>query len=170
MAYFVRAAGKEFVTDVRDGVITVDGQKLTRGATFADGSFEIIIGSSRKRAFFAGNKTDEGGAGEVYIDNLAIPLEIEPEKVRRAYDILGVKAGKITSEVIQLHAPMPGLITKILVQESSTVSIGERLCVLEAMKMENEIRSTVNGIITKLYIKEHDAVEKGKVLIVIKLT
>ncbi len=60
--------------------------------------------------------------------------------------------------VSELRAPMPGLIMKIMVQTRDPVSKGDGLVVLEAMKMENELRSPCTGHVKHVYIQEKDVV------------
>jgi biotin carboxyl carrier protein len=64
-----------------------------------------------------------------------------------------------------LKAPMPGLITKILVKEGDEVKQGEPLLVLEAMKMENVFKAAGDVKIKSIKINEKQAVEKGAELI-----
>ena len=64
-----------------------------------------------------------------------------------------------------LKLPMPGLITKILVKPGMKIKIGDKLLILEAMKMENEIRSDVEGTIEAILVNEGEAVEKGAELL-----
>lgn len=68
----------------------------------------------------------------------------------------------------EITSHMPGLILKVTVREGQRVESGETLFVLEAMKMENVIKSSVNGIIEKLYVKPKEQVEKGQVLCTIR--
>lgn len=167
MNFTVCIAGKELNAVKGENTISVSGMEILSGNVFADKSIELILKGKRHRAYF---QRKDASSGEVYIDNRVIPVRIESETVRRAREILGVRTGAAGNSVAQVMSPMPGLITKILVQENATVAIGDRLCVLEAMKMENELRATVNGTITRIYVKERDTVEKGKSLIEIKLT
>jgi biotin carboxyl carrier protein len=62
-------------------------------------------------------------------------------------------------------APMPGLLKAILVEEGTIVEKGESLCILEAMKMENEIKSPARLVVKRLIAKAGTAVEKGAPLV-----
>ena len=132
-----------------------------------DGTIEIAYKGKRYITWF--NRIDDR-SGEVYVDNCLIPVSVISENIRNAYEILQVKKSKTSAENIKICAPMPGLITKISVKENEEVTPGFRICMLEAMKMENEIRSDVTGVITKVYATEHTAIEKGKPIVGIKLT
>ena len=70
-----------------------------------------------------------------------------------------------SQKVNELKAPMPGLVLSIMVQPGDSVVKGDGLMVLEAMKMENIIRTPADGIIKSIDVKKNDAVEKNQVLI-----
>lgn len=64
-----------------------------------------------------------------------------------------------------VRAPMPGLVLETLVEAGRSVSKGDGLLVLEAMKMENEIRSSTDGIVKFVRVSAGDAVTKNDVLV-----
>lgn len=64
-----------------------------------------------------------------------------------------------------LKAPMPGLVIEWFVSEGDSVQAGDKLLVLEAMKMENVIKSPGEGIVKKIIINKGTAIEKNQVLI-----
>lgn len=64
-----------------------------------------------------------------------------------------------------IHAPMPGLVVKVLTSEGAEVKQGEKLVIIEAMKMENALSSPVDGIVKKIHVKEGTPVDKDAVLI-----
>jgi biotin carboxyl carrier protein len=64
----------------------------------------------------------------------------------------------------RLIAPMPGRIVRVLVQTGQAVEAGEGLMVMEAMKMENELRSPSVGTVRELCVQEGEAVETGALL------
>jgi biotin carboxyl carrier protein len=67
-----------------------------------------------------------------------------------------------------IKAPMPGKVVKVEVAEGEVVKPGTGLLVLEAMKMENEIRSTSSGVVDQIHAQQGRAVEKGELLMSIK--
>ncbi len=69
------------------------------------------------------------------------------------------------SKMADLKAPMPGLVLEIRVSEGQAVKKGDALIVLEAMKMENIIKSPADGTVKKISIKKGTPVEKNQVLI-----
>jgi biotin carboxyl carrier protein len=68
-------------------------------------------------------------------------------------------------KVLELKAPMPGLVLNIAVEEGETIAKGDALLVLEAMKMENIIKSPTEGVIKKIHVVKGNAVEKNQLLI-----
>ncbi len=99
-----------------------------------------------------------GLAGEVF----QIKLEDERE---RAAELL--TRGPATGGVRTIPALMPGIIAKLMVQEGDTVTADQPLLILEAMKMQNEIRADAPGKVQKIHVKAGQAVGGGDVLITI---
>ena len=96
--------------------------------------------------------------GELY----QIELKGEMEKIHNARsggDMIG-------RQVVQ--APMPGVILKTYVKKGDEVKRGDPLCVLVAMKMENEIRSNTEGIVKEVFVEEHTKVALNDRIMVIE--
>jgi pyruvate carboxylase subunit B len=60
---------------------------------------------------------------------------------------------------------MPGLVVRVMVNPGQTVEAGKGLVVLEAMKMENELRATTHGVVQRVVVTAGQPVEKGQPLI-----
>jgi biotin carboxyl carrier protein len=67
----------------------------------------------------------------------------------------------------QVLAPMPGKVVRVLVQVGDTVEAGQGLLVVEAMKMQNEIRSPKGGTVERFNVKEGQPVNAGEVLCIV---
>ena len=65
----------------------------------------------------------------------------------------------------EIHAPMPGLILEVNVKAGDTVSEGDSLCVLEAMKMENALGAPRDGVVKAVHIATGETVDKNALLI-----
>jgi len=84
------------------------------------------------------------------------------------YDQLLMQLGMdnaLANKVREIKAPMPGLVLNILAGECAEVNKGDNLLVLEAMKMENIIKSPAQGKIKKVFVNKGDKVEKNQILI-----
>lgn len=68
----------------------------------------------------------------------------------------------------KLTAPMPGKVVRILAAEGSSVEAGAGVLVVEAMKMQNEVKSPKQGIVQKIMVEEGAAVNSGDVLAVVE--
>lgn len=68
---------------------------------------------------------------------------------------------------LKLAAPMPGKIVKVLVAQGDVVEAGRGVLVMEAMKMENELKASRAGTVQEIRVKEGQAVEMGALLLVI---
>jgi pyruvate carboxylase subunit B len=70
---------------------------------------------------------------------------------------------EVTGEAT-VKSPMPGLIISVPVREGQEVEKGDKVIILESMKMENELHSPRNGIVNHVYVEEGDSVEKDQLL------
>jgi biotin carboxyl carrier protein len=80
----------------------------------------------------------------------------------------GLRGARLGSEGPQaVKAPMPGRVVRVLVEARQEVEVGEAVVVIEAMKMQNELRSPKAGRVTKVAVRVGDAVAVGQVLAVV---
>lgn len=89
-------------------------------------------------------------------------------KIQDGYDQLVKKMGlsaNIIHKISSINAPMPGLVLSILVEPGQEVVHGEPMLILEAMKMENVIKSPGEGKVKRVVVAKGKPVEKGEVLI-----
>ena len=95
--------------------------------------------------------------------------EIEREQDKNIENEPASSAKNNTSQLdgVMISAPMPGRILSVKVQENQSVKAGETVCLLEAMKMENEIVASVDGVVSQIKVQSNQAVEAGEVLLLI---
>jgi biotin carboxyl carrier protein len=85
------------------------------------------------------------------------PVKAQPQKVEKA-------ASRRTKRGNAITAPLPGDVVDILVHPGESVTTGQAVCVVEAMKMKNTIRSPLEGLIASVEVAKGEAVQFGDVL------
>jgi biotin carboxyl carrier protein len=145
----------------------VDGKVVSpsKGPTinWEDNRFFSLEWNGKK---FLGEVTEERmeeGYIRVKINHREFLLEKEG-KLDTLIKELGLDKEKI-KKLKQLKSPMPGRVIGVAVKPGDHVSIGDELLTLEAMKMENALKSDGEGIVKSIEVVLQDVVEKGKVLI-----
>ena len=94
------------------------------------------------------------------------PYEIEMVEEKKMK--LAMKRSKGVSGRQDIHSPMAGNVRQVLVQPGHRVEVGQVLLILEAMKMENEIKSPIQGIISSVTARTGVAVSNGDPLCVVE--
>ena len=105
----------------------------------------------------------ERGRYSLWVDGWRYDVEALDERRRAIRDLTA--AATAASGPAPLVAPMPGLVVRVTVTEGDTVTAGQGLVVMEAMKMENELRAPAAGVVTRVLATPGSAVEKGAVLV-----
>jgi biotin carboxyl carrier protein len=162
-------------------VITVDGRRVEALATRLGGRWLLLVapaasdaearaegsGASAARAFRSYDIAiaDQGdGQFTVFVDGRAV--DVSAPQLRKG---VGRREGSSPAETgpTRIVAPMPGRIIKVLVKPGDEVEERQPLVVVEAMKMENELRSPRRGRVTEVTVVEGALVEAKTVLVVV---
>ena len=111
---------------------------------------------------------DPGSNGElvVHVNGVAVPLSIVDRRHRRGRSGSGESGTDAQPKAIV--APMPGRIVRVLVQPGEAVQARQGLIVVEAMKMENELRAPRDGTVAEVRVREGASVEADAVLVVLR--
>lgn len=162
--YYSRVGQNEYEVEILDGKIFVDGEAVDvdlqqSGATelysvlYNGRSFEMLIEADR----FAYGVTLRGERFDV---------QVEDERTRRLN--AGRKMVAVPEGELPIRAPIPGLVVRVLIEVGETVTEDQPLLLLEAMKMENEIRSMRSGVVKQISCVPGQRVEQNAVLIVLE--
>jgi biotin carboxyl carrier protein len=143
--------------------VTVDGRELEAILQQAGGTSTLRVGSKQYNVYI---QRIHDLHYEIWINHDVIPVTLETPLSQLLTKF--ARSGAKKSSEYSIRAPMPGLIKEIHVAAGDTVHPGTGLVVLEAMKMENEIRSSVHGTIKSIEVRKQDAVEKSQLLIEIE--
>ena len=162
MKYFVTAGAQEFEVVVDGETVTVDGQRhVARLTQLGDTSQRLLLLDDRPVSFPM--EHESRGRWVVTSGGSRIEVAVEDERSRHVRSLLGSTGAPAATGTVR--APMPGMVVRILVAEGDEVAQGQGLLVLEAMKMENEIRAAAAGKVGALVVKPGTAVEKGQALV-----
>jgi biotin carboxyl carrier protein len=149
----------------RDGqlAVTVDGATRTLAVrTLGPGRYAWIDGTRVVSA----EVEKLGDKLAVTLRGETIPVDLV-EASREEVPVLA-PAGRRASGPISLRAPMAGRVVKLLARPGDAVKAGQGVVVIEAMKMENEVRATREGQLRELRVSEGAAVETGEELAVLE--
>jgi biotin carboxyl carrier protein len=151
----------EYPVVVEGDTITVNGRPFT--VEFADDGMVLVDGIAYDVALEGEMATVGGESYEIQVSGLSVThLAPSPDPSGMAVPRpVGAGAGAVL-------AIMPGKIVRVLVEPGQQVEEGSPVCVLEAMKMENELRARQTGTVRVVHVKPGDDVEKDQVLIEIE--
>lgn len=157
--------GKTRVIELeRDGVawlVTLDGRPVAvDAAEIAPNTLSILLNG---QSFEVNVRSSPDGKLKLQTGSREFIAEvIDP----RAWS--GRRHGSVEAQGRQqIVAPMPGKVVRLLVKSGDRVEAGQGLLVVEAMKMQNEIRSPKSGTVERVHAKEGQAVNAGDVLCVV---
>ena len=151
----VTPAANGYRVAIGDEVLEVDAVHLKTDA------LSLIVGT---RSYRCDIEPGKDGRLNVLVNDVVHPLELLDERKLR----LRQAGGKFNLEGPQrIDAPMPGKVTRVLVKVGDEVQEGQGLLVVEAMKMENELKSPKAGKVAELHAVEGAAVESGAKLVVV---
>ena len=145
--------------------VLVDGESLELDARqLGDAEFHLLSGNRSHNVLVEGS----GAEMIVHLDGVAVPVRLLDERQAARMAATASVPGRGADGAVAVKAPMPGQVVKCLVAEGDTVSAGQGIIVVEAMKMENELRSPVDGSIKKILVDEGINVEAGEVLVLVE--
>jgi len=107
-----------------------------------------------------------GDEYRVLIDGELHLVEVQDERTRKLAKAAAKSAGATGDAIIK--APMPGLVRAVTVSVGDAVEAKQGIVILEAMKMENELRVPRAGTVKEIRVKPGDKVEQGQVLVIVK--
>jgi biotin carboxyl carrier protein len=106
----------------------------------------------------------EGQTYEIYIAGQRFEVKVEDERTRL---LTGLASGGTHTGEATIQAPMPGLVTAILVTTGDSVNANQPVAILEAMKMENDLLAPIAGTVKEIRASKGQTVDHGEILLII---
>lgn len=163
MKYHVSVGGRQVEVVIDGEDVTVGGRRVRAHLEEAPGSPVHTLRIGDRVLHVAARRGDHRGAFDLSIGGHRFAVEALDARAKAIRELAGV-GGKAAGPA-HLMAPMPGLIVRVNVAAGDHVQSGQSLVVMEAMKMENELRAVAAGTVKRVVASPGSAVEKGALLL-----
>lgn len=163
MRYYVTIGQRTHEVELRDQVVLIDGEPVRAELLHVPGTElrRLSLDGASYRVVAVPGETR--GNWEVQLDGERVHAEVVDERTRA---IRAMTARNSTQHGPKpVRAPMPGLVLRVDVEAGQHVNAGQGIVIIEAMKMENELRADAPGVVSKVLVSAGTPVEKGAVLV-----
>ncbi len=165
MKYFVTIGDRTVEVDLTAEGPVVDGTPVEAEMALLPGtSVRTLVVDGRSHTLMA-QPGDRRGRWQIALGGDRFSADAVDERTRAIREMTGAD-DEVAQKVVL--APMPGLVLKIEVEVGQAVKAGQGLVIVEAMKMENELKAPADGVVAKVLVEERQTVEKGATLIVLE--
>jgi pyruvate carboxylase subunit B len=162
MRYFISIRDEVLEVEVEGDEVRVDGEVVDARLLPEDGSgLRALRLGHRSHAVVPGERN--GDTRVLHVDGKRFRMDVVDERTRRVRAMSAGSAGAAGPR--PLKAPMPGLVVKVEVEPGQEVEQGQGLVIVEAMKMENELRAEADAVVGRILVEPGQAVEKDQVLL-----
>lgn len=164
MRYFVTIQDRTIEVDLSGDVPVIDGRELDVDLeAVSDGPLRHLLVDGSGHTLVARPGADRG-AWDIHLDGHHFPdVRVVDERTKAIRAVTGESAAAKGPK--PLRAPMPGLVVRVEVEEGQEIEPGQGLVIVEAMKMENELKADAAGVVSRIAAEAGEAVDKGAVLI-----
>src|SRR5579859_370635 len=161
MIYEVTIAGKNYRVELQRSAAgwqcKLDGRELPVDVTAAQSGVLSLLLEGKS---YEVKQEISGTDTNIVVGSERFPVSLrDPRSFRSRRSAGGADQG-----VKKINAPMPGKIVRILAPEGTAVQAGQSVIVIEAMKMQNELKAPKNGVVKKINVAEGAAVDAGQTL------
>ena len=162
MRYFVTVEGRTYEVELDGGVATVDGEPVDAHLARLPGTpVRHLLEDGRSHALVA-DRADRD-RWSLHLDGQRFEVEVVNERTRAIRAMTGQSGGARGPKPVK--APMPGLVVSVAVEPGESVEAGQSVAIIEAMKMENDLKAESGGVVARVLVEAGQAVEKGTVLV-----
>ncbi len=162
MIYHVTLGDRTIEVELGSEGVAVDGRRVEVDFARNDGAPTrslLIDGASHSiAARRVGKET-----WDLHVRGRRFRADVVDERTRAIRALTG--AGGAALGPRPIRAPMPGMVIRVEVAEGEKVEAGQGVVIVEAMKMENELKSESAGVVARVHVSEGQAVEKDQLLI-----
>lgn len=162
MRYYVTVDGQTFEVDLSDDAPLVDGEPIAAELTRTPGTPTIHLLANGRSHTLVAHRRDRHG-WDLHVDGERYAAEVVDERTRAIQSM--TLQGQASKGPKPVRAPMPGLVVRVSVSPGERVEAGQSVVIMEAMKMENDLKAEGAGVVESVAVVAGQAVEKGMVLV-----
>ncbi len=163
MKYVVDLNGRRHEVELSGNEAQIDGETVAARLEDIEGTPVRLVTIGREVHRVVARRGASRGSYTLWVDGYRFEGEALDERARAIRDITAASS-KATGPA-SVNAPMPGLVIRINVAVGDRVHAGQGVVVMEAMKMENELRASAAGLVKAVHAEVGKAVQKGAVLV-----
>ena len=163
MKYVVEVQGRRMTVDYDGSHVEVDGKRVEASIVNVHGTPVRLLRVGNAVHRIVARRNGERGRYVVDVEGERLDVLALDERTYSIRELTAAQAGP--SGPAPLLAPMPGLVVRVTATVGERVVAGQGLVVIEAMKMENELRASAAGLVTAVRAVPGTAVEKGALLV-----
>jgi biotin carboxyl carrier protein len=165
MRYFVTLGDRTVEVDLSGPTPVVDGVPVADAelATLPGTPVRHLLAEGRSYEMTA-QPGDRRGRWRIGLGGARFEVDAVDERTRAIREMTG---GDDVEAAKSVNAPMPGLVVRLLVEPGEVVRAGQGLVVVEAMKMENELKAPADGTVARIEVQPGQTVNKGATLVVL---
>lgn len=162
MRYYVTLEGRTFEVDLTGDVPRVDGEEVQAEMHAVPGTpTRLLLVDGRSHTLVA--RRGEADRWDLYLDGERFDADVVDERRRAIREMTGAGAADLGPRPVK--APMPGLVVRVAVAPGDRVEAGQSVAIVEAMKMENDLKAETEGVVARILVEPGQPVEKGAVLV-----
>lgn len=163
MRYYARVGQREFVVDIENDGVLLDGEPVDVDLrqSGVNELYSMLIGGKSHEMLIETQRYSY----DVTLRGELLQVQVEDERARR---MSAKRKVTLPEGDIAISAPIPGLVVKVLVGEGEEVEAEQPVILLEAMKMENELRAVRAGRVKHVKVAPGQRVEQNAVLLVLE--
>jgi biotin carboxyl carrier protein len=168
MKYYATVNDLTYEIDIdHHGRVTVDGQALAADMQLVGGRrlYSLLLDNTSYEVVLD-TESDRRNIYTVMVSGMRYDIKVQDERTRRL--ALVDRSLRPPEGELLVKAPIPGLVVKVAAEPGQEVAEGETLIILEAMKMENELRAPRKGVIGDVRVAAGAQVALGQVLLAIR--
>ncbi len=162
MKYHVTLDGRPYEVELGPEGVRVDGEPVEVDLSTVPGTpVRTLLLDGRSHRLVAHQQAR--GRWTLHLGGRRLEAEVVDERTRRIREMTGISGAAAGPRTVT--APMPGLVLEVEVEEGDEVEVGQGLVIVEAMKMENELRAQAPGRVARVLVAAGEPVEKDQVLL-----